>query len=75
MALILGQGSISLPLDLRSSMKGHCPNQHQEIILFASPVADYANLSVILADITKEVDDINEHGLVVNGVKYTVPGC
>ncbi|MCG8627032.1 MAG: hypothetical protein MJE68_34160, partial [Proteobacteria bacterium] len=41
-------------------------------VCIARVAEDYANLSVILADIIKEVDNINEHGLEVNGVKYTV---
>ena len=69
MALMYAQGSISLTLDLQSLMKGVCANQHMEIILFASPELQKITLiSVILADITKEVDDINQHGLEVNGV-------
>ena len=41
-------------------------------VCIARVAEDYANLSIILADIIKEVDDINEHGLEVNGVQYTV---
>ena len=41
-------------------------------VCIARVAEDYANLSVILADITKEVDDINQHGLEVNDIKYTV---